>query len=139
MMRLPEGARPWLGVATGLGALAFGWAALVLPWRPEAPLGLLLWGIAALHLCTALTLALRPERASWPLKLLGALSLVAALVSTIAILVTSVQMVEMFGPLGWALAAALGAIGWLLLLATLPIASFALYCLRRSGSSHAAS
>jgi hypothetical protein len=39
-----------------------------------------------------------------------------------AITSTSLQMVQMFGALGWGLAAALAAIGWLLLLATVPVA-----------------
>jgi hypothetical protein len=119
---LPRGARPWVVAWSGLSAFALAWAALVLPWRPGAPLGLLLWALGILHLCTAITAAWRPERVGSPLRLLSLGSLAVALISSVSIGVTAVEMVQLFGQLGWALTVALCAIGWLLLLATVPVA-----------------
>lgn len=127
---LPEGTRPWLAAGTALSSLAFGWAAWVLPSRPETPLALLLWALCVLHACTALSVALRPQRSQRPLRLLAVASLVAAPVFVFAISTTSVQMVQTYGPLGWALSVALGAIAWLLLLGTLPVGVFGLYATR---------
>jgi hypothetical protein len=127
---LPEGSRPWLLAGTSLSALAFGWSALVLPWRPEAPLALLAWALSVLHVCTAVTLLARPERVGRPLRMLTLGSCVAAPIFLFAISSTSVEMVEMYGPLGWALTVALGAIGWLLLLGTVPVAIFGWYVTR---------
>jgi hypothetical protein len=124
---LPRWARPWVVAWTGLSAVGLAWAALVLPWRPGAPLGLLLWALAVLHLCNALTAALRPVRLGWPLALLGAASLAAALVLAAAITGTALEMVRTFGQLGWAVTVALAAIGWLALLATLPVALVSLH------------
>jgi hypothetical protein len=127
---LPTGTRPWLAAGTGASALAFGWAAFVLPWRPEAPLGLVLWALCALHACTALTATCWPRRLRRPLSLLALASLVAAPVFLFAVSATSIEMVRMYGPLGWALTAALAAIAWLLLLATVPVGIFGLYVVR---------
>jgi hypothetical protein len=129
-VRLPEGARPWLLVGTSLSALAFGWSALVLPWRPEAPLALLAWGLGGLHASTALTLLCWPDRVGRPLRLLTLGSCVAAPIFLFAVSSTSIEMVQLYGPLGWALTIALGAIGWLLLLGTVPVALFGLYVTR---------
>jgi hypothetical protein len=129
-LELPAGARPWLVSATALSALAFGWAGLVLPWRPEAPLALLAWGLGVLHLCAAGALVARPARARRSLLLLATGSLSAAPVFTYAIASTSVRMVQMFGALGWGLTVALGAIGWLLLLGTLPVGLYLLRVVR---------
>jgi hypothetical protein len=128
---VPAGARPWLIAAMIVSASAFGWAALVLPWRPGAPIALLGWGLAVLHLCSAFTLAWRPARAGRPLRLLAIASLGAAAVFALAIALTSVQMVRMFGALGWALSVALGAIGWLALLGTLPLGLYLVSVTRR--------
>jgi uncharacterized membrane protein len=112
---------------TALSALGLGWAALALPWRPEAPLGLLLWGLAALHLCNAVMAAWRPARLGWPLAVLGMASSAAALVLGLSIGQTALEMVRTFGQLGWAVTVALAAIGWLALLATLPVGLVGLY------------
>jgi len=132
---LPTGTRPWLAAGTAASALAFGWAAFVLPWRSDAPLGLVLWALSALHACTALTAMGWPRRLGRPLSLLALASLAAAPIFLFAVSRTSLQMVEMYGPLGWALTAALAAIAWLLLLATVPVGIFGLYVTRSHGRS----
>lgn len=124
----PGRGRLWLLVWATLSCAALAWAALVLPWRPEAPLGLLLWGLAALHACVVVAAAWRAERLPGVLGLLGVTSGAAALTFAAAIGVTAVEMVQTFGRLGWAIAVALIAIGWLALLATLPAA---FVCFRR--------
>jgi hypothetical protein len=129
-LHLPPRARLWLAAATSLLGLVFGWAALALPWRTESPLALLGWGLAVLHLCAAGALSWRPARSARALSLLALGSLAAAPVFAYAIIGTSVEMVQMFGPLGWGLTVALGAIGWLLLLATVPIGLFLLHLAR---------
>jgi hypothetical protein len=130
-VELPAGGRPWLVASTLLSAIAFGWAALVLPWRPGAPVALLAWGLGVSHLCAAGALAWRPEHARRPLLVLAFVSLAAAAVFAYAIGSTGVQMVEMFGALGWGLAAALGAIGWLVMLGTLPMGLYLFHFTRR--------
>jgi hypothetical protein len=130
-LELPVGARPWLIAGTALSALAFGWAALVLPWRPGAPVALVAWGLGVSHLCVAGMLTWRPERSRRALLLLASASLGAAPVFAYVIGSTSLQMVAMFGALGWGLAAALGAIGWLALLGTLPVGLYLLHVTRR--------
>jgi hypothetical protein len=132
---LPAGTRPWLAAGTSVSALAFGWAAFALPWRSDAPLGLALWALAALHACTAVAAASSPQRLGRPLWALAVASLCAAPIFVLAISMASLQMVRMYGPLGWALTAALAAIAWLLLLATVPVGLFGLYVTR----SHARS
>ena len=135
VLDLPAGTRPWLTVGTALSALAFGWAAFVLPWRAEAPLGLLSWALSALHACTALTALCWPRRLGRPLWLLALASLLAAPIFLFAVAATSIEMVQMYGPLGWALTAALAEIAWLLLLATVPVGVFGLYVSRSHGRS----
>lgn len=134
-MDLPEGTRPWLAGGTAASAFAFGWAAFILPWRSDAPLGLVLWALAALHACTALTATCWPRRLGRPLSALAVASLAAAPVFLFAVSATSIEMVRMYGPLGWALTGALAAIAWLLLLATVPVGVFGLYVMRSHGRS----
>jgi hypothetical protein len=76
-----------------------------------------------------------PRRLGRPLQLLALASLAAAPVFLFAISAASLQMVEMYGPLGWALTAALAAIAWLLLLGTVPVGLFGLYMTRSHGRS----
>jgi hypothetical protein len=128
--RLLIRARPWVAGWATLSAAALGWAALVLPWRPQAPLGLLLWALAASYLGTAAAATWRRERLARALVVLGVASGAAALVFGLAIGATVLEMVHTFGRLGWAIAVALLAIGWLLLLATVPAAVAGVYCLR---------
>jgi hypothetical protein len=128
---LPPGARRPLIIWTALVGSSLGWGALRLPWRPEAPLALLLWALAAANLCTLIALLGSGRRVRLALGVLVALSLAAAPWLAGAIISSSVVMVRMYGPLGWGLTVALAAIGWLLLLATLPIGLFGLHCLRR--------
>lgn len=120
---------------TALAAPVLGWAALRLPWRPDTPLALLLWALAAANACTLVALLGSGRRLRLALGVLVALSLGAAPWLVGAIVSSSVVMVRMYGALGWGLTVALGAIGWLLLLATLPIGLFGLHCLRRSAAT----
>lgn len=128
---LPLGVRSFLLGATALAGPAFAWAALRLPWRPDAPVALLLWSLAAANSFTLVALLGSARHARRALGLLVALSLAASPLLVVAIANTSVVMVRMYGALGWALTAALAAIGWLLLLATLPVALVGLHGLRR--------
>jgi hypothetical protein len=138
---LPPGARRLLIAWTALVGSVLGWGALRLPWRPEAPLALLLWALAAANACALIALLGSGRRVRLALRVLVALSLVAAPWLAGAIISSSVVMVRMYGALGWGLTVALAAIGWLLLLATLPIGFFGLHCLRRSATTpkHSAS
>lgn len=129
---LSPAARAWLGLGTSVSALAFGWAAFALPWRPGAPLGLLLWGLSLLHACTAISVACCPRRLTRPLQLLALASLGAAPMFVFAVSSASVEMVRMYGPLGWTLTAALAAIAWLLVLGTVPVGIIGLYVTRSS-------
>jgi hypothetical protein len=131
---LPPGARRLLIAWTALVGSIHGWGALRLPWRPEAPLALLLWALAAANACTLIALLGSGRRVRLALRVLVGLSLVAAPWLAGAIISSSVVMVRMYGALGWGLTVALAAIGWLLLLATLPIGFFGLHCLRRSAA-----
>lgn len=124
-------ARRFLIVAAGVGGLAFGWGALRLPWRPDAPLALLLWAVAAADTGAVVALLGSSRHSRGVLSALVVLSFAAAAVFVGAIAVTSLAMVHMFGALGWGLTVALAAIGWLLLLATLPLGVVGLRYLRR--------
>jgi hypothetical protein len=132
---LAPGARRFLTGWTALAAPVLGWGALRLPWRPEAPLALVLWALAAANLCTLVALLGSGRRLRLALGVLVALSLGAAPLLTGAIISTSVVMVRMYGALGWGLTVALAAIGWLLLLATLPVALFGLHLSYRGGDA----
>jgi len=129
-LSLPVRVRRVAIIATALGGFALGWAALSLPWRPEAPLALLLWVLAAANLCALVALLGSGRHARRAVGWLVALSLGAAPLLVGAIVVTSVVMVRMYGPLGWGLTVALGAIAWLLLLVTLPVGLVGLRYLR---------
>jgi hypothetical protein len=124
-------ARLWVLAMAGLWAPVLAWSALVLPWRVQAPLGLLLWALALLHLSAAASALWRPERLAWALGLLGAASLGAALVLGGCIGATALEMLDTFGQIGAGVAVALLAIGWLALLATLPVAAVGLHYWRR--------
>lgn len=138
-LALSPGARRFSIVATGLGGPALAWAAVRLPWRPEAPLALVLWVLAAANLCALVALLFSPRHTRRALAWLVGLSLGAAPVLLGAIALTSVTMVRLYGALGWGLTVALAAIGWLLLLATLPLGLVGLHQLRRrSGASPSA-
>ena len=129
---LPAGSRRCFLGATGVCGVAFGWAALHLPWRLDAPLALLLWALAAANAGTLVALLGSGRHVRAALAVLVALSLVAAPVFSGAIVVSSMAMVRMFGALGWGLTVALAAIGWLLLLGTLPLGLLGLHHLRRA-------
>ncbi len=133
-LRLPQGQRALLIAGTSLSAFVFGWAALVLPSRLQTPLALLAWGLALLHLGTCLAALCRPERLRYLLRLLGLVSSFAAPVFIVAIGLSSLELVKMFGPLGWGLTALLSVIGWLLLVGTLPVG---LWALRLTAASNA--
>jgi hypothetical protein len=128
---LPPGARRFVIAWTALVGSVSGWAALRLPWRPEAPLALLLWALAAANLCMLVALLGSGRRVRLALGVLVSVSLAAVPWLAGAIISSSVVMVRMYGALGWGLTLALAAIGWLLLLATLPIGLIGLHWLRR--------
>jgi hypothetical protein len=113
--------RYWLGLASALHAVVFAWAAHTLPWRPEAPLGLVLWALAVLHAATAICAlgALAATPRVW--RVLSIASLGAAALLSGAIAVGAERMVVMFGLLGWNLTALLAVIGVLVLGLTLPM------------------
>ena len=100
--------RAGLVLVTGLSAVAFAWASLVLPTRPGTALGLL----AALL---------------WPVQLrrawrgLSLLSLAAGALFVGALGWTSIILSSRFGSLGVGVSALLGAIAVLLVLATWPL------------------
>jgi hypothetical protein len=84
-------------------------------------LALLAFGLGLLHVATAITALCWPHRMRRAWRLLAISSLVCALVFALAIGTASIELVRMFGDLGWGLTALLGAIGLLLLAATLPM------------------
>ena len=132
-LRLPHGRRVLLIFGTSVSAFVFGWAALVLPGHVQAPLALLAWALSLLHLGTCLAALCRPERLRYLLRLLGLVSSFAAPVFVVAIGLSCLELVAMFGPLGWGLTALLAVIGWLLLVGTLPIG---LWALRLTAATH---
>lgn len=115
-------------------SLVFVWAALTLPPRITHPFALGLLALGVLHLLTAACAVLRSRwlALAWPA--LAWASLGGALVCTGAVIGTSRAVIGSHGALGWALAALLGAILALVLVATLPVA---LWGLRRAPGKHA--
>ncbi len=126
----------WLFSVCVVSAAVFGWAEAALPPRWNTPLGLLCLGLALLHAVTAGTVAFAPAFAPRALRLLGWASLGAALVFGGALVGSSLELVRMFGALGWGLAALLGAILVLLLALTVPVGIIGLW---RTRASHAPS
>jgi hypothetical protein len=127
--------RPWLGLASTLHAVIFAWAAHTLPWRPAAPLALLLWALALLHAATAVCAfaGLASTRRLW--RALSVASLGAALVLIGSIAVSAERMVAMFGRLGWNLSALLAVIGVLVLGMTLPLGLWGVSATRARAAS----
>ena len=115
-----------LMIATGASSALFGWAAWVLPSRPDTGLGALAALLAAAHAATWVVAALWPEQLWRPWRALSWLCLAAGLTFTSAIAWTSLDLVHRFGSLGWGVTALLTAIGVLLLLATWPFAAWGL-------------
>jgi len=107
-------------------ALVFGWAAHRLPWRPGAPLGLVLWALCLLHVATLVSAALRPAHLLRVWRALSLASLASALLFTGAIAASAYRVVQLYGALGWNLTLLLSLIGLLLLTATLPVAAWGL-------------
>jgi hypothetical protein len=89
-----------------------------------------------LHTVTAATIAIAPAFSSRALQVLGWGSLGAALVFVGALGGSGVELVRMFGALGWGLATLLGVILVLLLALTVPIGVIGLWLTR---PRHAAS
>jgi hypothetical protein len=114
-------------VITALSAVSFGWAALVLPWRPLAPLALLAGVLSLLHASTASSAIWRPNVVLRVWRVLAHCSLAAAPIFIASIGLTSVEVVRTHGALGWGLTALLAVIGWLLLVCTVPIALWGLH------------
>jgi hypothetical protein len=131
---LSNGTRTWLIVVTLVSAVCFGWAGLVLPWRPATPLALLALALALLHAATLLSAICWTQwlRPLW--RALALSSLVAAAVYSVALTVAGFELMATYGPLGSGLAALLAVIGLLLLLGTLPIG---IWGLRMTSKPHA--
>lgn len=132
----PKQVRIGLSVGAACSAGLFGWAAFVLPWRPEAPLALLAFGLALLHAATAFTALCWPRRMRHAWRLLAIGSLFCGLIFTLAIGTASIELVRMYGDLGWGLTALLGTIGLLLLVATLPMVILGLRGTRTTDEMH---
>jgi hypothetical protein len=73
-------------------------------------------------------------RRAW--RLLAISSLLCGLIFTLAIGTASIELVHMYGALGWGLTALLGAIGLLLLVATLPMGILGLRWTRTTDELH---
>jgi hypothetical protein len=132
----PKQVRIGLSVSAACSAGLFGWAAFVLPWRPEAPLALLAFGLALLHAATAFTALCWPRRLRRAWRLLAIGSLLCGLVFTLAIGTASIKLVRMYGDLGWGLTALLATIGLLLWVATLPMGVLGLRWTRSTDETH---
>jgi hypothetical protein len=130
---LSNGTRTRLIGTTLLSAGAFGWAGLVLPWRPATPLALLALALALLHAMTTLSAIWWPEGLRRVWRALAWCSLLAAAIFSVALTVTGLDLVATYGALGAGLAALLAVIGLLLLIGTLPIG---IWGLRMTGRSH---
>ena len=124
-------ARYWLGLASTLHAVIIAWAAHTLPWRPTAPLALLLWLLALTHAATAIaTLAnLASWRRVWRLQAFTSLAAALILIGSIAL--GAERLVVMFGRLGWNLTALLGVIAVLVLGLTVPMGLWGVAATRR--------
>ena len=125
-LRFTPGARRWLVLACALSAYVFGWAELTLPPRWNTPLGLTCAALALLHALAAGSASFAPALLPRALKLLAWASLAAALGFVGALGGSSIQLVHMYGALGWGLAALLGVIAILLLALTVPFALLSL-------------
>ena len=133
---VPKQVRLGLSSGAACSACLFAWAAFVLPWRPEAPLALLAFGLALLHAVTALTTLFWPRRMQRAWRLLAFGSLLCGLIFTLAIGTASIELVQMYGDLGWGLTALLVVIGLLLLVATLPMGILGLRWTRATDELH---
>lgn len=122
--------RAALAAVCTISALVLGWAELRLPPRWNTLLGLTCAGLALLHVIALYALIFAPRLAAWALSVLGAASLLGALLFTGALAGTSLVLVQTHGPLGWGLAALLGAILVLLWAFTLPIGLLSLWLTR---------
>lgn len=124
-------ARYWLGLASTLHAVIIAWAAHTLPWRPTAPLALLLWLLALTHTATAIaTLAhLARWRRVWRLQAFSSLAAALILIGSIAL--GAERLVVMFGRLGWNLTALLAVIAVLVLGLTVPMGLWGMAATRR--------
>lgn len=114
-------ARHWLGLASTLHAVVIAWAAYTLPWRPAAPLALVLWLLALTHAATAVSAwaGLVHWRRLWRAQAFASLAAALLLIGSMA--VAAERLVAMFGKLGWNLTALLGVIAVLVLGLTVPM------------------
>jgi hypothetical protein len=99
-------------------------------------LALLAFGLALLHAVTALTALVWPRRMQRAWRLLAFGSLLCGLIFTLAIGTASIELVQMYGDLGWGLTALLVVIGLLLLIATLPMGILGLRWTRATDELH---
>jgi hypothetical protein len=125
----------WLFSVCVVSAAVFGWAEAALPPRWNTPLGLVCVGLAMLHAVTAASIAFASAFRSRALQVLSWASLGAAMVFGGALGGSSMELVRMYGALGWGLAALLAAILVLLLALTVPIGIIGLWLTRASHAS----
>ena len=122
--------RPALVVATTASAALFAWAAWVLPSSPGALPAVLLGVLALAHLVTLFVALLWSPQLRRVWRALSWLSLATGVLLLGMIAVTAREMLARFGNLGVGVAALLGAIAALTLLATVPFASWGLLATR---------
>jgi hypothetical protein len=130
-------ARYWLGLASTLHAVIIAWAAHVLPWRPAAPLALLLWLLALAHAAIAVSAlaGLASWLRLWRLQAFGSLAAALILIGSMAL--GAERLVVMFGKLGWNLTALLGVIAVLVLGLTLPMGLWGVAATRQRSKERA--
>ncbi|MEY4550492.1 MAG: hypothetical protein RL685_6687 [Pseudomonadota bacterium] len=132
MAPVPPGShRIALALSTSASAVLLAWAAWVLPSQPGSLPALLAALLCLAHMGAFLVALVRPRylRPVW--RVLSWISLATGTLLATLIAITACAMVERFGGLGIGVAALLGALGVLVLLATVPFAAWGLSVTRR--------
>jgi hypothetical protein len=132
MASVPRGShRVAFVLSSSASAALLAWAAWVLPSRPGSLPALLAALLCLAHLGTLVVALLRPCHLRPVWRVLSWVSLATGTLLASLIAVTAREMVERFGGLGIGVAALLGALGVLVLLATVPFAAWGLSVTRR--------
>lgn len=132
MASVPPGShRIALVLSSSTSAALLAWAAWVLPSRPGSFPALLATLLCLAHLGTLVVALFRPRQLRPVWRVLSWASLATGTLLASSIAVTAREMVERFGGLGLGVAALLGALGVLVLLATVPFAAWGLSATRR--------
>src|SRR5262245_41039289 len=122
----------FLLLAAAGSAVLFTWAAVVLPSEPGTCLGALAALLSGAHALTLIVVLLRPEHWRLACRALSWLSLCAAPLFTGAVGYSAWVLESRFGNVGAGVAVLLGVIGVLLLLATVPFATWGLRATRKA-------